>query len=237
VIVPAEVAGVDGERPRLTRAIDWRVVPGRMAKASDPPPGSWQLVVRHAPAATGALPYLRAAIAAFNVDAPGCCSLDIAPLDVPIPVDARRLAWLGPPTAALDAWIERGGVALVSAADGASGEPLWRDAAGRALARSITRGQGRKIALRGTLTPSDLPLLLDADFPRRLRATFDGPPLPPTRAPAAQARPTTGDAAMSTASADPARWRPLEPWLAMLAALLFLAERLVATRRRRGAGS
>lgn len=237
VIVPAEVAGVDGERPRLTRVIDWYVVPGRMAEGSDRPAGSWQLMVRHAPEATGALRYLRAVVAAFNADEPGCCSLDIAPLDAPIPAGARRLAWLGPQTAALQEWIEHGGVALVSAAGGSSGEPLWRDAAGRVLARSIPRGQGRVIALGGALAPSDLPLLLDADFPQRLRAAFDGPALPPDRATAAQARPTTGDAVMRAASPDPARLRPLDPWLAMLAALLFLAERLVATRRRAESGS
>lgn len=235
VIAPEEVAGLDGERPRLSRRIDWRVAPGRMAEAADAQTPALPLVVRHAPDAAAALPYLRAVVAAWNVDRPGCCSLDIAPLDEPVPPDARRLVWLGPQRRALDAWIEQGGVALASGMGEVPGEPLWRDAADHVLARSASRGQGRLIALRGTLAPADLPVLLDADFPQRLRAAFEGAPLPPTRAGAAQARPAMAEADLPMHSADRARVRPLDSWLALLAALLFVVERLLATWRRRGA--
>lgn len=232
VIVPEELAGLDGERPRLAHALDWRVVPGRMADTARAESRAQRLVVRYAADAAGALTYLRAAVAAWNVRAPGCCTLDAQPLDAPLPADARWLVWLAPQVpAAITAWIEHGGVALLAQqGDTASGELLWRAADGRVLATRRSAGHGRIVALPGELAPAGLPLLLEADFPARLHAAFDAPPSPPTRATAASARPVQDSAPASTPTIASAAQRPLDPWLALAIALLFVLERVIATR-------
>ena len=59
-----------------------------------------------------------------------------------------------------------------------------------------------------------MPALLDADFPHRLRALFDGPADTPTRVLATDYAPTRGGATYPVAPSD------LQPWLALLIALL-----------------
>jgi hypothetical protein len=143
------------------------------------------------------------------------------------------LAWLGAlPPAAVSAWIDNGGVALLAHHASANGDALWRDERDSAIAWRETSGSGRIIALQGGLTPKELPILLDADFPGRLLAALRGPPPAPTRASADAAKPTK-DAAASADNANAlASARPLDPWLVALIAALFLLERIVATRRR-----
>lgn len=242
VVVPERLGGLDGERPRLSRAVDWRIAPGRMAVAPPPPGRPVRIAVRYAPEAETSLRYLRAAIAAWNRDGPERYELDAQPADVPI-VDSSMvdvptagatqwLVWLAPPSPALARWLDRGGVALVTNDPAEDGEPLWRDAAGRVLARAAARGGGRVIALPNALAPADLPLLLDADFPHRLRLALGGEPPAPTQAPAVAMRPRV-DAAIAAAPArSPESVRPLDAWLAVLVAALFLLERFVATQPR-----
>ncbi|MBN8727837.1 MAG: BatA domain-containing protein [Xanthomonadales bacterium] len=234
IIVPEEVAGLDGERPRLVREFAWSVVPGRMAGPSTGKPASLRLEVRHDADAEGALVYLQATVAAWNVQRPGCCELATASSDVPVAADATHLVWLAPISEDVGRWVERGGTALVSGVAGDEGEPLWRDAAGRPLARVIARGQGCMVALPGALEPVDLPILLDADFPQRLWRALAGSSPAPTRAVAAQAEPLQETGTRHGERRDPADARPLDAWFALLAAMLLLAERLLATRRRRG---
>lgn len=238
VIVPAQLDGLDGERPRLSREIGWRIVSGSAAAAPLPSPAPVRLAVRYAAQSESSLHYLRAAVAAWNLREPGRYRFDAQPSEVPIdePIDdaSTWLVWLAPRSTALERWLERGGTALVTDSADAGGEPLWRDASGRVLARSASDGRGRTIGLSAALTPAGLPLLLDADFPDRLRAAFEGAPAAPTRAPAAAARPRH-DADLHAASLrSTAHARPLDPWLASLIAVLFLLERIVATRARAG---
>lgn len=231
-IVPSQLDGLDGERPRLSRNVDWRVVPGQMASSSAPSSTPVRLAVRYAPASESSLRYLRAAVAAWNQAEQGRYELDAQPVDVPLDDATAWLVWLAPPSPALQRWLQRGGVALVTgSADGNDdGEALWRDANGRVLARSLREGSGRRIAVAGALTPAELPALLDADFPERLRAAFDGPPPAPTRASAAAAQPREAAPAQASALRSGADLRPLDPWLGVLIAILFLLERLLATR-------
>ena len=114
----------------------------------------------------------------------------------------------------------------------ANGEPLWRDAGGRVLARIAVVGKGTRIALPGALTPADMPLLLDGDFPQRLRAAFGGAASAPTRAPAMAMRPRVETGLAAPSARSPASIHPLDAWLALLIAGLFLAERFVATTPR-----
>ena len=236
VIVPEELAGLDGERLRLARTIDWRIVPGRMPittpAAADAP---ILLSVRYAAGQAASLTYLRAAVAAWNTREPQRYRIDAQPLSEPPAEDARWLIVLSPELpAALRAWIERGGVAILAQQSSSDGDALWHDAGGNVLARSAPMGHGRRIALTGTLTPTDLPDLLDAAFPQRLLDALRGPAAAPTRAHATTVKPRTGGTVASAAALSSASVRPLDPWLALLIALLFLLERLVALWPRRG---
>lgn len=237
VVVPQELAGLDGERARLSRPIDWRVVPGRMPPVPVSAARPITLAVRHAAGNEAALRYLRAAVAVWNQGEPERYTLDVQPLSAPIGSTADWLVWLAPPAPVLARWIDRGGTALQTRLADTQGEVLWRDGAGGILARVRRQGSGRLIALSGSFRPDELPILLDADFPERLRKAFAPTPAPPTAADATAVAPRfdapLADTPMGAGDAP----RPLDHWLAILIASLFLLERLVATRRRRGAAA
>jgi hypothetical protein len=233
VIVPQQLAGLDGERPILAHAVDWHVVPGRRASDETVAPGTkMEIAVRYAASAEASLKYLEAAIAALDSTGTRTYALDAQPQNVPVPEAAHALVWLGAePTPAVSAWIEAGGTAIVDHQPRAAGAPAWRDADGNVVVRVAPSGRGRIIALAPTFSPHDFPALLDADFPARLRGLLEGEARPPTRAEAEAMQPRTGAAAAAIA-ATPASTKPLDPWLALAIALLVLVERLVATRTR-----
>jgi hypothetical protein len=233
VVVPDQVSGLDGERPVLAHAVDWHVVQGRMAlNDTAPPSGKIDIAVRYAPSAAASLKYLEAAIAALNATGTRAYALDAQAQSAPIPASANALVWLGAqPTPSVTAWIEAGGTAIVDNQPHAGGAPVWRDAEGDVIARVAPSGRGRIVALASTLSPHDLPALLDADFPTHLRDLLEGAAHPPTRAPAEALQPRTGAAALELA-ATPASTKPLDAWLALAIAMLVLAERIVATRAR-----
>jgi hypothetical protein len=232
VVVPRELGGLDGERVRLVHAVDWQVVDGRASEAAAPESAPIRFAVRHRAGDEAALRWLRAAVQAWNQSEPGRYVLDEATLDAPLAPDTQWLAWLAPqvPDAVSD-WIEAGGTALLSQQADPGGDVLWRDAEARVLARVAGVGEGRVIALPSALAPEALAGLYDAEFPERLRAAMRGPALPPDRATAAAAQPGVAEG-IASAGADPfAAARPLDAWLALLAAVLVLLERLVATSR------
>lgn len=231
VVVPEELAGLDGERPALSRKVDWRVAPGRIPEPAAGVSAPIVLAARYTPDSAPALRYVRAAVAAWNLREPGRYELDAQSVDAPIAESASWLLWLAPPAPALDRWLDRGGSALTVRRTEAGGAVLWTDAAGRVLARLVPRERGRLVALPGDFAPVDLPILLDADFPDRLRAALEAAPAAPTRAPASAMVPRVADAPVSRAEATRSA-RPLDPWLALLIAVLFLVERVVATHRR-----
>ncbi|MGN6520508.1 MAG: BatA domain-containing protein [Dokdonella sp.] len=229
VVVPRTLAGLDGERARLAHTLDWRVVDGAMDAAPTADRSPIRFAVRYADEEASSLPYLRAAVAAWNAREPGRYVLDAAPVARGVPSDAHWLAWLAPSRPAeVDAWIEHGGVALVT--HDAQGDPFWRAADGRVLARSRTPGAGRVLALPLALAPEHLPMVLDAAFARLLRDALRGAPPAPDRADADAYEPIP---AVGTAHADaplPAgARRPLDGWFVLLAGLLFLVERALAT--------
>ncbi|HEX5123309.1 MAG TPA: BatA domain-containing protein [Rhodanobacteraceae bacterium] len=234
VVVPEQVSGLDGERSVLAHAVDWHVVPGRMpADETASPDGKLEIAVRYTPSAETSLKYLEAAIAALNATGSRTYALDAQPQNVPIPDSTRALVWLGSePTSAVSAWIEAGGTAIVDHQPRSTGAPAWRDADGNVIARVAPSGRGRLVALASTFSPREMPALLDADFPARLRNLIEGTPPPPTEAAAEAMQPRTVDATSSEVAATPASTRPLDPWLALAIALFVLAERVVATRTR-----
>lgn len=235
VVVPHTLAGLDGASLQLGHAVDWIVVAGT-SPVAPPDAATAQIVhVRHDAAATPALDWLRAAVAAWNVLEPARYTLDAQPLAAGLPAAPGWLLWLGrsPPPAALERWIERGGVALVAPAQDAAATPLWRDADGRVLAASRALGAGRLITLPTALAPHELPWLPDARFPLQLLAALRGPLPAPTRAIASAVAPTRASALPAGgAGAAPRDTQALDGWLAWAGALLFVLERLLATRRR-----
>jgi len=231
LIVPPVLSGVDAERPRLSRPVQWRIAPSdRRQKpvAQRTPPA---LVIRYAPGAQDSARYFRAAAIAWAVpDQPA--AYDAASADLPLPKAARHLVWLSPapmPAAVLD-WVERGGVVLLpndspSPVEG-DRRVVWRDGVGAPLATAGRFGQGRVLQLTRPLQPAAIPQLVEPDFPDALWALLEPPPAPALVA-ASDHAPTLGAPAYQSPPLD------LRPWLAALIALIFALERWLATRRQR----
>lgn len=249
VLVPALIDGADAQRPRLSRRVDWRVMPS----AAHPPAAIAataipELTVIHAPEHAPALRYLRAAGAAWRAEMPAAGTdsksataatatspIVIAPASQALDAGTRNLVWLVPgalPARVRD-WIDNGGRALlaadVDAPELAKSAPLWRDGQGDALVRGAPLGRGRIMQLTRALSPDAMPQLLEADFPDHLRALFEDPAPAPARAAASAYAPTTGTPPW------PETPRPLAPWLIALVALLFAVERWLASGPRHGA--
>ena len=238
VAVPDRLEGMDAQRPVLSRPVEWRVLTGAMA-APEPlettPPA---LQVRHDGNQAQALRYLLAAALSWYEagELPdGAFEVEVA--ESPVDGDSSHLLWLveGEVPAEVIEWVQAGGVALLGASTdaGPSGNrvTLWRDARGEALVEGGTLGSGRLMRFTRPLQPALMPELLEADFPRRLREVLAGP------APAPASVAASGHAPLTGAAAYPSPPRDLRPWLALLVALVLLAERWVATSRRRGASS
>lgn len=251
VLVPAQFDGADAQRPRLSRTVQWRVLAGDATPAAKPAPTAIPaLDVRYAPGQEDRLRYLRAAAASWQVQSaqtPGAATqngqtagpvaalFSAAPVEQPLPAEARALVWLapGPLPEAIRQWIAAGGTALLDSGvefeRPAQTGPYWADATGATLVEGGALGQGRVLRFTRPLQPASMPQLLEAEFPRQLRRLFSTPPAPPARVAAVDYAPMTG------ATAYPQAPRDLQPWLALLIALLLLIERWLATSPRRSA--
>jgi hypothetical protein len=233
IVVPEVIDGADAERPRLSRPVTWRVVSGAMPARAPSPAAVPPLSIRTDVAHSAGVRYLQAAAVSWQ-PAGRAADIDTATLDAALPNANRKLIWFGAGTlpATLLRWVEGGGVALV-ASDAAFPEGptagVWRDAFDRPLIEVEPRGAGRLLRFTRPLTPAEMPELLQADFPVHLRAALDGSHPAPARVAATDYSPLTGGHAFDPAPLD------LKPWLAVLIGLLLLGERLLATRRARGA--
>ena len=225
VYVPDPMPGLDGERPRLSRAVTWRPVPL-------PPPS---VRVSTVPAlqiggdiAEGELRVMAAIQRAWSNQ-----PLSPARVAATAPDDGQLGVWLAavPLPSAWEAWVQQGGSVLVGpGAAGAGWTPALRDAQGAVLLEYRPEGSGRLLRFTAALSPTDLPALRDPDFPRQLLAAIVAQAAP-TLAPAATQLPLRG------ASAPLPTPRELAPWLLALVVLLFAVERAMATSPRRGAGT
>ncbi len=234
VVAPAQLDGLDAQRVRLSRTVAWHVLAGAAAGpaavAARPAP---QLVVHHAADSAPALRYLRAAHVAWSGGA--AAPLPTAPEGQALaPLGAAQtLVWLAPeplPSAA-QRWVAAGGTALLDARSPWTPQspmlPLWSDDRGEALVEGVAHGQGRVLRFTRALAPAQMPQLLQADFPQRLRALLERPPPPPSRGLAPDHAPQAGAPAWAPSP------RQLQPWLQLAIALLFLCERWLATSPRR----
>lgn len=237
IVVPNVVDGLDGERPTLSREVEWIVVEGTMpaipARDDDAPT---RLLVRYDDSQPANAGYIDALEKAWQIDWPNV-SIDRREIDAALPDDSSWLLWLSPQRPeSLQRWIKNGGVAVATpAADDIKlidSEAVWRDEHQNVIANSQRVGQGRLVSLSGAFTPSELPALLDADFPQRLYDVFAGPLPAPTRALAAALKPELALNASSAATASLATRTPLDAWFALAIAILFAIERVWASGRR-----
>jgi len=235
VAVPAVLQGLDAERPRLSRAVAWRVLPGAaptpaVRPASDPAPPA--LVIRSAPSFEAGARYLRAAAMAW-APSRSAAAPDAGPASEPLPQGAHAIAWLvpGPLPAAMRERLARGAVILLASEAPIDGlgpaTPLWRDAYGRPVVEGGGFGQGRWRRFARPLDSETMPQLLAPDFPTRLAALLTDPSPPPALAQARDLHPLIGARAGDPPAAD------LTSILAMCAVVIFALERWLATRRRR----
>lgn len=234
VLVPAQLVGVDAQRPVLGRPVDWRVVSGAMpsprAIPAEPGPA---MSIRFAPGHAVAVRYLRAAHVAWQLPSqPG--AFDAAPVTQPLTANTRFLVWLAPgplPLMVRD-WIANGGVALLDPqtefARPADAITVWRDDLGAPLVEGGTLGRGRILRLARPLSPQAMPQLLEPDFPDRLRALAMKPAPAPSRVTAVAHAPSTGGEVFAPPPRD------LQPWLFWCIGLLLLLERWLASSPRRG---
>ena len=235
VVVPATLQGADAERPMLSRAVTWMVVDGAMPASPAPPSAPPSLVVRHEAGDVTGLRYLRAAARAWQPDPDRPSPLQIGVREDALPANTRPLIWLvpGPVPTPVVQWVASGGTVLLandSRFDGFAPDTTpWRDADGTAVVESAIRGKGRVLRFTRPLRPDAMPALVEADFAQRLRALFDAPVAAPRRVRATDYAPVTGGETYPVAPRD------LQPWLALLIALLLLVERWMATRRTRNA--
>ena len=228
VVVPRETGGLDGERLRLGRAVDWRIVDGRSAGSAESRAGApLRIALRGSAGDVADERHVVEALTPAWRAAGKRIFVEPATLDAPIAPGTDWLFWLGGgSTETIDAWIEAGGIAFVTRHPDPEGAVLMTDENGAALLRERALGRGRMLTTPVALTTTSMPALLAPDFPERLRKLMSVDATPPDRALASTVAPGRRD------MPAPGSTLPLDGGLALVAALLFLAERLWATRRR-----
>ncbi len=224
VYVPDPVPGLDGERARLSRPVDWRSVrhplPTTAAAAVAP-----QLRVAGTAADAQTQRVLEALQRAWNGQSlPAVLSGD------EVPAMGQVGVWLGGTAlpATWQTWVQNGGSVLVTAAAAApgAGAPVLRDASGTVVVTRHALGRGQVLRFGQGLSPVTMPILREADFPRRLLDQLQPTPAPQVALAATQ-QPLTGAAAPAAQPQD------LSIWLIALVVLLFALERWMATSARR----
>lgn len=225
VLAAPRFDGTDAQRPRLSRPLQWHVIDAsgvamRAVENAQPrAPAAPRLVLPTDAGHAAGLRYLRAAQRAWQAGdtAP---AVQVRLQDGPLPPELRRQ-------------VEAGGTALLGAdvvvPAGIALSPLWRDTAGQPLVEGGALGDGRLLRFTRALQPQAMPELLEADFPQRLRELLQPAAAEPARVDARAYAPRTGGRAV------PPPPHELQPWLALLIALLFALERMLATRATRGA--
>jgi hypothetical protein len=155
--------------------------------------------------------------------------VDIATQDKPLPDLPAWLIWLGATRpSSVDEWVRRGGRLLVSRQPAATGLIVLADDNGTPVLRTQMLGAGRVLSLAGPLKVMDVPALASPEFPKILAAQLRGPTSAPDRAPAASVAPLQ----LAARGQPPGQPQSLAPYLAMLIAVMFLVERVYATRAR-----
>lgn len=224
VFVPDPLPGLDGERIRLSRNVQWRPV----SMPVGPPAGALRAPRLHLggsgdPAARHVL------------DAVQRAWTNQAPTDAgtggTAPDDGQIGVWLAntPLPPSWQSWLAGGGTVLRVTApikDDAAWVAALRDAQGATVLEQRAEGRGRLLRFSAALSAAALPIVTEDTFPRRLLQVLQ--PLPaPALADATDQAPLGGAA---PAAVEP---RELAPWLLLVIVLLFALERWLATSARR----
>lgn len=240
VFVPERMSGLDGERPRLSRVVDWRVLPGKMPDVPEPAaPPAIRLAVRYQPGHASDLRYLRAVHSAWQSGVPVSerKALDLADTNSPLPDKNAYLIWLadGALPKAVRQWVQAGGRAVVTNETTLPAlawlDSAWLAADGKPLLKSAVLGQGRVWQWQRAFLPRNMPELLDPEFPERLRSLIAGDFPAPDQSLASLQKPRTG------LSAWPESPESLSPWLALLVCVLLVLERWMAAAKHRWGGA
>jgi len=212
VMVPEIVDGLDAERLRLSRDVQWQIVPGTTPPAAEARPIA--VAIRSDRADSAELATVRALLQAWQAQG-RAIEIDLAAQDQPLKADAGLLFWLGgKPTTEVERWIAQGGHALVSGQAGA----VVADAPWVAQ----PQGRGRVVKVAGAFDATRIASLREPQVPAQLAALLLPQPVI-GRARAEAAPPLLG------AEAGIAPGTSLDELLALIAALLSAAERLWAS--------
>lgn len=223
IVVPDPIAGLDAEHLQLRRRVDWRSIatPVPTESASAAP---LEVALRADAAHAQQAALIRGLVAAWQAGG-HALSFEVLSGDATPPAGALLFSFDNTDAAALRAWIEQGG-RWFGVGD-ASGESVLEDDAGVPVLTAAEIGAGRVFHWQGAFEPVQQAVLQAPDFPARLWPLLQTQRTP-IYASAAAAAPTS----VSNSAAEPGK--PLAPPLLALAALLFVIERLLASRR--GAG-
>lgn len=241
VLVPSQVSGLDAERLQLSRAVDWRIVPGKMpSPIGNEKLTAIKLALRYDAAHKQSLRFFRASHTAWQSQLPEAqrVALDSADSQSVLPKQGTVLVWLvdGELPDNVLQWIRAGGSVLISNesiisisknSSFAWSENSWRSAQGDLLLKHTVLGSGRVWQWQQALTPNAMPALLDADFADRLQSVLSKPLRAPTQSLASLHAP------IKTLPAWPELPTPISTWFALLIAIVFLCERFVATAKNR----
>lgn len=231
IIAPSILEGADAARVRLSRPVTWRITPGRMPVPTTALPTLPRLTIRYDAAHRPALRYLSAAASTWQPTGKAA-DIDVASAGTALPKRDRALFWLVGGTVPADVmqWARSGGTLVVPNDAFLPGDRqkvvTWRDPLGEGLAEASRIGKGRLLRFFHPLEPAHMPILLEPDFPDRLRDMLAQTP-PPRTVRAADYVPLAGARPYD----QPAR--PLRSWVAILIALVLCIERWLATSRRR----
>ncbi|MGH8104902.1 MAG: BatA domain-containing protein [Arenimonas sp.] len=236
VVVPEQLSGLDGEHIRLSRKVDWKIVPGKMSAMPTPEnTKTIRLAIRQDEKHADAAIYFRAVHTSWQSElkAEEKTAVDSSDISSPIKSEVTALVWLadGELPAGIREWTNKGGTLLVSkdsvVPEIKSSVAAWRNGQGTALVLAAPLGKGRILQWQQDLKPAAIPELLDVDFPEHLRSLLQSKPSAPTQALANFQTPLVG------AKASPETPQSLQIWLALLVALLLLIERWLANSSRR----
>lgn len=216
ITVPVELSGLDAPSLRLAREVGWETVKAAASEAA--PPGPRRLALR-IEAGSSTSRWLEAALTSWKADPALATVIERGDAQQWVPANADAVLWVGDTPS--PRW-QTAPKPLLQIG-GASGQTTSREPLS-GLPIEVLAGPALRLA--AAPTPEALPEVLDPDFPQRLhRLLFHRFPAPDA-APAESVRPTLDASRLNPAPL------PLQPWLALLAALLFLAERWLASGRR-----
>lgn len=236
VVMPDKLAGLDGQRIVLSRPVGWLITSGTMKQVTYTLANkSIQLAIRYDAKHTENLKYFRALQSIWRSENKQKNqkdqAIDLTELSNTPPDKGKVLVWLasGELPKTITQWVQDGGILLATNEVKIRGfddaVPVWQDAEHGVILRAKNQGQGRLLQWQSPLTPSEMPVLLDAEFPDKLLSVIGPDPMPPAIDFAKQQMPEQAVMKWSTKPDS------ISSWFIGLILLLFALERLLATRK------